>query len=380
MPCNDSVFRGLVKLVPMHVFDRLVEEYETDKHVRRMSTRHQLVALLYGELSGHSSLREIEAGLSSHRSGLYHLGGRCVSRSTLADANAKRDWRVFAGLFAALVGQATRGLRRELKDVVRLIDSTSLRLAGIGSGWTGPQTACAKMHLVFDPDAACPVYHGVTGGQTNDVTFAQSLPLEPGATYVFDLGYYDYGWWARMHELGCRIVTRFKKNTPLHRPMPQALPKDAAALSDTIGFLPGRQAKSRRNPLADAVREIRVKTETGKILRLLTNDLDAPADEIAALYKSRWQIELFFRWIKQTLKIKAFLGRSENAVRIHIAVALIAFLLLHIAKTTNKVAIGLQAYARLIRTNIMMRKSWDEIAKTKPDQQPESRQIELVFQ
>ena len=161
------------------------------------------------------------------------------------------------------------------------------------------------------------------------------MPIEPGATYVFDLGYYDYGWWAKLDSKGCRIVTRFKSNTPLTLVRELPLPKGSAILSDRIGFLPARQAKSRRNPMADAVREVRVKTETGKVLRILSNDLDATAQEIADLYKRRWAIELFFRWIKQVLKITRFLGTSENAVRIQIAVALITFLLLRLAQATQ---------------------------------------------
>src|SRR5262249_11335139 len=154
----------------------------------------------------------------------------------------------------------------------------------------------------------------------NDITAAQSMPIEAGATYVFDLGYYDYQWWAELDAAGCRIVTRFKANTPLTLIEDLAVPKDGNILSDRIGFLPARQAGRRKNPMSNAVREIRVRMDNGKELRILSNDLDAPAQEIAELYKRRWAIELFFRWVKQTLQIARFVGRSENAIRIHIAV------------------------------------------------------------
>ena len=170
----------------------------------------------------------------------------------------------------------------------------------------------------------------------NDITAAQQMPIEPGATYVFDLGYYDYAWWAELDAAGCRIVTRFKSNTPLDVVEELPVAEGGTILSDRIGLLPARQASSRRNPMQDPVREVRVRTETGKILRILTNDLDASAEEIADLYKRRWAIELFFRWVKQTLKITRFLGTSENAVRIQIAVALIAFLLLRLAQAAQK--------------------------------------------
>src|SRR5262249_1659927 len=155
--------------------------------------------------------------------------------------------------------------------------------------------------------------------------------IEAGATYVFDLGYYDYRWWAKFDRAQCRIVTRFRSSTPLQVRDELPVPPGSSILSDRIGFLPARQANSRHNPMPDAVREVRVCTDSGKVLRILSNDLDATAQEIADLYQRRWQIELFFRWIKQTLRITRFLGTSENAVRIQIAVALIAFLLLRLA-------------------------------------------------
>lgn len=381
MRANNSVFFNLLKLIPLRVFDRLVERYGTDKHVRQLRTKDQLIALLYGQFSGACSLREIEAGLSSHAARLYHLGGRAVSRSTLADANRLRDARVFMDLFHALLPLAAPAQRAEMGEVVRLIDSTALPLGGPGAGWAAfsAHASGAKLHLVLDPAADLPVYFDVTAANVNDITAAKAMPIAAGATYVFDLGYYDYSWWAALTAADCRIVTRFKKNTPLAVIEELPLPPGALALSDRIGFLPRRMAKSRRNPMADAVREITVKTDTGKILRLFSNDLDSPADEIAALYKRRWQIELFFRWIKQTLKIKNFLGRSLNAVKIHIATALIACLLIHIARQTAKAKMGLQGYARLLRANLMHRKPLGALEIRQKYQPPDRTQMVLRF-
>ena len=182
--------------------------------------------------------------------------------------------------------------------------------------------------MIYDADADRPIYAAVTAAKVNDITMATQMPIEPGATYVFDLGYYDYAWWAELDAVGCRIVTRFKSNTPLDLIKELSVATGSNILSDRIGFLPARQARSRRNPMQDAVREVQVATESGTVLRILSNDLDASAEEIADLYRRRWAIELFFRWVKQTLKITRFVGTSENAVRIQIAVALIAFLLL----------------------------------------------------
>jgi IS4 transposase len=162
-------------------------------------------------------------------------------------------------------------------------------------------------------------------------------------------------------DAGCRFVTRLKKNTPFTVVHENRVPKTSHILSDRIGHLPERLANSRKNPLKVPVREIRVIIDTGKMLRIVTNDLDAPAQEIADLYKQRWQIELFFRWVKQTLRIKRFIGVSENAVRIQIAVALIAYLILRMAQATQKVVHSPLEFARLVRQNLMLPRSIDRL-------------------
>jgi IS4 transposase len=376
---QNSVFHGLVKLIPWAVFDRLVEEHGADELVRKFKTRHQLIALLFGQFAGANSLRAIEATMASHQARLYHLGGKVPARSTFADANRTRSPLVFTGLFEHLLGMATRGIRRKMRDVVRLIDSTSLHLAGIGTEWArfSADVCGAKAHIIYDPALACPIYHVVTEANVNDIVPAKAMPVEPGATYVFDLGYYDYGWWAKLDEAGCRIVTRFKSNTPLCNAKEMPVEPGSGVLSDRIGFLPARQANSRRNPMQVAVREIVVMTETGVTLRILSNDLDAPAQEIADLYKLRWQIELFFRLLKQTLKITHFIGRSENAVRIQIAVALIAFVLLHMLQKMTKVKHGFLELVRLVRANLMHRKDVTRLRESRSLPPLDSRQLAL---
>jgi len=376
----NSVFHDLLKRVPWNQFEALVEAHGADKGVRRLSTKDQFIALLYGQLSGALSLREIVGGLESHRARLYHLGGSPVQRSTLADANAKRPSAVFSELFAALVGQAQRGLRRKLGDATYLIDASPLALSGVGSQWAHfSSMACgAKLHVIYDADTAHPVYAAVTSAKVNDIKVAQKVPIEAGATYVFDLAYYDYAWWASLDAAGCRIVTRFKTNTPLIEATERALPEDSDILSDRVGLLPKRQRRNRRNPFSQPVREVTVKIETGKVLRILSNDLNAPAREIADLYKRRWAIELFFRWVKQTLKIRHFLGNSKNAVSIQIAVALIAYLLLRLAQKAQTVVQSPLAFARLVRANLMHRKRIDRLLEPQPE--PPNTPNQLAFQ
>ncbi len=377
---HNSVFHDLLKHIPWDAFERLVAEHGADKHIRRLPTKSQFIALLYGQFSGASSLREIAGGLESHSARLYHVGGRTVSRSTFADANARRPAAVFSGLFAEMAGRAQRGLRRKLGDATYLIDSTGLRLSGAGSEWArfSAKVCGAKVHVIYDADADQPVYSAMTAARVNDITAAKEMPIEAGATYVYDLGYYDYAWWAKLDAAGCRIVTRFKSSTPLDLIAELDVAENGGILSDRIGLLPKRQAKNRKNPFSEPVREVRIKTDTGKVLRILSNDLDAPAEEIAELYKRRWAIELFFRWVKQTLKIKHFIGNSENAVRIQIAVAMIAYLLLRLAQATQKAINSPLIFARLVRVNLMHRKRIDRllIPKIPPPENPNQMAIQ----
>ena len=360
---QNSVFHSLTKHIPWTKFDQIVEKCGADELVRKLTTKRQFIALLYGQFSGSTSLREIVTGMASHETRLYHVGSKPVKRSTMSDANSKRPWQVFSELFAQMLPQAHRGLRRTTADAVRLIDSTSLRLSSLSQGWAAFSTDVfgAKAHIVYDPNADRPVYFAVTPAKVNDITAAKVMPIEPGVTYVYDLGYYDYGWWAELDDAGCRFVTRLKKNTPFTPVHENRASTGSNILSDRIGHLPARLAKSRKNPLQVPVREIRVVIDTGKILRIVTNDLDAPAEQIADLYKQRWQIELFFRWVKQTLRIKHFVGVSENAVRIQIAVALIAFLVLRMAQVAQKVVRSPLEFARLARTNLMHRRPINQL-------------------
>jgi Transposase DDE domain/Domain of unknown function (DUF4372) len=360
---QNSVFHSLLKHVPWHKFEQAVEKHDADAKSRKLDTKRHFIALLYGQMSGATSLREVVTGMASHETRLYHVGATPVKRSTMSDANSKRPWQVFGELFAQMLPQAHRGLRRATADAVRLIDSTSVRLSSLSADWATFSTDVfgAKAHIIYDPHADRPVYFAVTPANVNDITAAKAMPIEPGATYVYDLGYYDYGWWAGLDDAGCRFVTRLKKNTPFTAVHENRVPKNSNIISDRIGHLPTRLARSRNNPIQVPVREITVTIDTGKVLRIVTNDLDAPAEEIAELYKQRWQIELFFRWVKQTLRIKHFIGITENAVRIQIAIALIAFLILRMAQAAQKSVRSPLEFARLVRANLMQRRPIDRL-------------------
>jgi len=374
---HNSVFHGVLKQVPWSLFDTLVEKHKADHRVRRLSSKSQFLALLFGQLAGALSLREIEAGLESHAGQLYHLGGRCVARSTLADANASRPWALYGELFAHMAARTGRPTRRHLGDAVRILDATRIELSSLSAGWLSAVKGhrAVKLHIAYDPATATPMRAQLSDQRVNDITPAKHMPITPGMTYVFDMAYYDFAWWAKLDARGCRFVTRLKANTVLKVTAEQAVPQTGGVLSDRIGTLPQRIARSRINPLADPLREITVRIGSGKTIRVLTNDLDAPACEIADLYKQRWQIELFFKWIKQNLNIARFLGTSENAVRIQIFVALIAYLLVRSAHASQSTVKRPRTFITLVRLNLMHKRPINALKTPPPRPKSDPRQL-----
>jgi Transposase DDE domain/Domain of unknown function (DUF4372) len=355
---QDTVLYQLLQQVPWQQFAELSAEPAYAAKVRGFTAESHLVALVFAQLIGATSLREIALAMKSQARRLAALAGVTPApRSTLSEANRARPCALFIALFQAMIGRLNPAQRRRLDQTVYLIDASFLALSARYAGWAQfcVNTCGAKMHVIYDASEGQPIYAAVSAANVNDITVAQSMPLQPGATYVFDLGYYDYAWWAELDAAQCRIVTRLKCNTTLEVIEIRPLAAGAAhILSDRIGYLPRRQAYSRRNPLAEAVREITIRIDTGAVLRLFTNDLDAPASEIAALYKRRWQIELFFRWIKQVLKIRHFFSVSANAVTTQVVTALITYLLLHAAHKCYGGSLRRLDFVRLVRINLML--------------------------
>jgi len=376
---ENSVFHQITKQIPWARFDRLVDKYKSDHRVRRLSTKSQFMAMLFAQFSGAASLREVEAGLASHASTLYHLGIKPAARSTLSDANASRSCEVFSELFGDISAMASSALRRHMRDATRILDATRIRLGDLSAGWArfGIHHSGVKIHMVYGLEDGLPLVADITAERVNDIVPAKAREIEAGATYVFDLAYYDFTWWARLQQKECRFVTRLKSHTKLQNTRQNPLSGDEDILSDCTGTLSQRMARSRKNPFSARLREIRVRISTGKIIRIVSNDLEAPAREIADLYKQRWQIELFFKWIKQNLKIKRFMGTSENAVRIQIYVALIAFLLVKMAHKTQQNIITITTFMRLIRLNIMQKRPLNSL--TKPSPRPPISQNQLCF-
>lgn len=355
-----TVFDSLLQHIPWGAFDRLTEEHGADDGVRSFDSRDHLIAMLGAALGGLQGLRQTVAGLAPGGGSLQLIGSQPPRRSTLAEANQRRDAGLFVGLLQAMLPALHRSLRREMHDVVRLIDSTQINLGQRMCQWIGLHRGepSAKIHMVYDPRAEQPVYFDLTAARINDITAAKRmLPIEPGATYVFDLGYYDFGWWAALRDQGCRFVTRLKRNTPLRGIEHRTIAPGGMVLSDRTGRLPERLARSRRNPFREVGREIVIRISTGRTLRLFTNDLDSPAEAIADLYKERWQIELFFKWIKQNLRISRFMGASENAVRLQIATALIAYILVRLTQIKHAIVHPAVIVLTVIRGQLFTRRT-----------------------
>jgi IS4 transposase len=356
----------LMKAIPRGAFDRLVGQHQADKHSKGFGCWDQLVAMVYAQLGGAGSLRELAAGFNSQTAHHYHLGTSAIRRSTLAEANAKRSPALFEAVAKSLLAQAGRTLRQEGQALLYLLDSTSITLKGRGfDTWTQDNRTChsqgIKLHVLYAAHEEIPTHCSFSPANVNDIAEGRKLAIERDATYVFDKGYCDYNWWAQIDAKGARFVTRFKRNARLQvvRSADIPLPDQSLILEDcVVRFANPNPGAGRRNRYTEPLRRIAVRREDkAQPLILATNDLQTPAVEIAERYKDRWQIELFFKWIKQHLKIRRFLGRSENAVRIQILCALIAYLLLALYRKAHGVATSLWALLSELRATLFQRPS-----------------------
>lgn len=327
-------FQDLLKFVPWGNFDAAVVEHGADRWSKRFKTRQHLKAMLYAQLSDGDSLRQLQGGYQEHGHAHYHLGLPAIKRSTLADANRKRNPLPFAAAAQALMQQAGRQVREHRQAMLLLLDSTTISLDGRGFEWakaSRTRNQGLKMHVLMDAHSACPVHQSITPVNVNDLVEGRKLALRPGAVYVFDKGYCDYGWWHSISKAGAVFVTRLKANARLKTIKQRRIAKADVGhvLSDElVQFHYESNRGGHRNPYDKPLRRIQVLRDNGQTLLLISNDLKSPAREIAQTYKQRWDIELLFKWIKQHLNVKSFIGCSENAVRIQLLVALIAYLLI----------------------------------------------------
>ena len=324
------VFAQLAAFLDRSKFNRIVAKYASDRYVKSFSCWNQLLVMMFGQLSNRESLRDLIVAMEAHNRKLYHLGmGRSVTRSNLAKANESRDYRIFEEFAYHMIDQARR---RRKSDIFRLggtvyaFDSTTIDLCLSVFWWAKfrKKKGGIKMHTLYDVEAQIPVFVHITTAVTHDMKAMPAIPYEPGAYYIFDRGYNDFGSLYRIHLLDARFVLRAKRNLKV-RPLVWKRRLPAGVKSDAVvEFVIYKSSKDYPERLR---RVVWIDSETKTEYVFLTNDLESPAPTIAALYRNRWGIELFFKWIKQHLKIKRFWGTTENAVRIQIYCAIITYCL-----------------------------------------------------
>ena len=367
MRFSPTVLGKLLEVVDRRFFQALVDRYHGDAYDKRFKSWDHLVALLVAQFSASSSLRGLEACFNANANHHYHLGTREIARSTLSDANARRPTAIFGELFTALAGDLDRAPRRDGNAMVRRIDSTPNPLGKL-CDWakSNGRFRGMKVHVVYDPDADTPRLLDITDANINDAQIGRTVRIEVGATYVYDKGYCHYAWWRRIDAAGSVFVTRPKINMGLDAVCQRVLPQTAGDGFTVVEDAEVRFASKGDSKLPMRLRRIKVRRDNGDFLTRLTNDMKRSAVAIGALYKRRWQIELLFRWIKQHLRIRRFMARAPNAIRLQILAAMIAYALLRIVRRANGVKMDIGRFTDLVAQCLFERRALATINQPAP--------------
>jgi transposase len=363
MNAGKTLFSQLMDCLPWSTFARIVARYHGDHSVQTFPCTEQYRALAFAQLTFRESLRDIEACLSAQPAKLLHMGFRGpVRRSTLADANEVRDWRIYAEFAQRLIAQARRlyageSLLGELDNTVYALDSTTIDLCLSLFPWAHFRStkAAVKMHMLLDLRGNIPSFIHISEGTLHDVHALDMILPEAGAIYVMDRGYVDFARLYRLHQAGAFFVTRAKSNLNAHRVYSSATDRTIGVIADQKIALDGHYT---RQDYPVHIRRVRFRDpETEKTLVFLTNQMTLPALTICDLYKSRWQVELFFKWIKQHLRIKAFYGTSENAVKTQIWIAVSVYVLVAIIRKRLKLDVSLYTLMQVISVTVFEKAS-----------------------
>jgi hypothetical protein len=358
MNTGKTLFAQIMDFLPWSTFDRIVARYEGNCAVRKLSYAAQYQVMAFAQLTYRESLRDIEACLSAQTAKLYHMGFRePVRRSTLADANESRDWRIYAEFAQRLIAQARRlyaseSMEVDLANSVYALDSTTIDLCMSVFPWAHFRStkSAVKMHTLLDLRGNIPSFIHISDGKLHDVHALDMLIPEPGAIYVMDRGYIDFARLHTLHQAGAFFVTRAKSNLNAHRVYSAATDRSSGVIADQTIALDGSRT-SQDYPVH--LRRIRFHdTEKAKTLIFLTNQTALPALTICDLYKSRWQVELFFKWIKQHLRIKQFYGTSENAVKTQIWIAVSVYVLVAIVRKRLSLEASLYTLLQVISVTV----------------------------
>jgi putative transposase len=368
---HNTVFAQLLKLIPRHEFETLSQAHHRGQKLRKINRWSQFVALATAQLSGRNSLRDIVFNLNAQIQSLYHLGCRLVSRSSLSRVNEQQPYTLYEALFAKLYQrcQSTTKQRFRFNHKLYCLDSSLIDLSLRIFPWAhyAKGKAAMKLHVALDHQGNMPAFATITDSHTSDLEVARSLSFPRGSIITCDRGYLDYAWFKTLTGKGIFFVTRPKKDAIYRVVERQSVNKKTGVTSDQIILFNGVKPKKIGMPL---LRRIGYRdAETRKHYVFITNAMHLDADTIADIYKQRWQIELFFKWIKQNLKIKSFLGTSKNAVMTQIWVALCMVLLLAYLKHISKAYQSLQQILRLLQLNLFMKR--DLITLLRGDKPPD---------
>jgi len=368
MRFTPTIFSQLVEPLDRRRFQGIVDRHGGDAYDKSFRSFDHLIALIHAQLSGADSLRGVVQHWNAHAGAHYHLAGRELARSTLADANARRPAAVFAEAFALVAGLADRTTRSQAGALLRLIDSTPIPLGKVFD-WakSNGRIRGMKAHVLYDLGRDLPEILDITHANVNDAQIGRTVEPEPGLTYVFDKGYCHYNWWTKIHDAKAVFVTRPKTNMRL-----SVMKERQGGPLRGDGFtVVGDQevvfSSKGDSKLAMPLRLIRLlREEDGKTIAVISNDIARPAVEIAQAYKARWQIELLFRWLKQHLKLRKFLGNNENAIKLQIYAAMIAYVLLRWAARTAKTKFEILRFAELVSQCLFTRRRLGAIEKPPP--------------
>jgi hypothetical protein len=367
MNAGKTLFSQLMDCLPWSTFTRIVARYRGDHSVQTFPCTEQYRAMAFAQLTYRESLRDIEACLSAQSAKLWHMGfGRPVRRSTLADANEVRDWRIYAEFAQRLIAQARRlsigeSLLEDLDNTVYALDSTTIDLCLSLFPWAHFRStkAAVKMHTLLDLRGNIPSFIDISDGKLHDVHALDRLVPEAGAIYVMDRGYVDFARLYGLHQAGAFFVIRAKSNLDAHRVYSAATDRTTGVIADQTIALDGRYT-SKDYPVH--LRRVRFRDpETEKTLVFLTNQMTLPALTICDLYKSRWQVELFFKWIKQHLRIKKFYGTSENAVKTQIWIAVSIYVLMAIVRKRLKLDVSLYTLMQVFSVTVFEKVSIESV-------------------
>jgi len=383
MAHHNTVFAQLLKLVSRHEFEQQAKQHHEGRKLRKTSRWSQFVSLMAGQLAGRSSLRDIESNMKAQAQRLYHLGATPVARSSLARLNEQQPYTLYEALFNKLYARCQRlapGHRFRFKNKLYSLDASLIDLSLKIFPWAhyALGKAAMKLHVGLDHAGYLPAFATVTEGKTSDIEVGRMLDFPRGSIVVFDKGYTDYKWFKHLTDRGIFFVTRIRKNAIWRVEARHPVDRTTGVTSDQLITLTGVKPQKLGMPL---LRRIGYRdAETGIHYEFLTNNFQLSAQTIAAIYKERWQVELFFKWIKQNLKIKSFIGNSKNAVLTQIWVALCSCLLLAYLKFSARLGWSLQKMLRLLQLNLFMRRDLMALLRDDPSEQssPDIQQLCLV--